>query len=149
MEGVLTGEEKPDKSSPTKPGGNVSKGLSGKDLGARRDALGAALEKRRVENEVQEKKRNTNNMAGLGAALRLTSEFIAGIVVGSLVGWLIDKVAGTSPFALIVFFLLGFCAGVLNVLRSAGLVAEQGSEVNGSVKGGGDEKPNGRTGKEG
>ncbi len=145
----MTGEEKPDKSSPTTPVGNPAKGLSGRDWRARRDALGAALEKRRVENEVQEKKRNTNNMAGLGAALRLTSEFIAGIVVGSLVGWLIDEVAGTSPFALIVFFLLGFCAGVLNVMRSAGLVAEQGSEVKNPVAGGGNEKLDERTGKEG
>jgi ATP synthase protein I len=107
------------------------------------------LNKRRVEEEVQEKKRTTNNMAGLGAALRLTSEFIAGIVVGSLVGWLIDQVAGTSPFALIVFFLLGFCAGVLNVLRSAGLVAEQGGGTKNPAEGGGNDKQDGQTGKEG
>jgi len=38
----------------------------------------------------------------------------------------VDRLAGTSPWGLIIFLLLGFCAGVLNVLRSAGLVAEQG-----------------------
>jgi ATP synthase protein I len=66
-------------------------------------------------------------MGGLGTALRLSSEFIAGVVVGAVLGWFIDRLAGTSPWGLIVFLLLGFVAGVLNVLRSAGLVAEWGT----------------------
>ena len=44
----------------------------------------------------------------------------------TLIGWAIDRFAGTSPWGLIVFLLMGFGAGVLNVLRSAGVVAEQG-----------------------
>ena len=66
----------------------------------------------------------TDGMAGFGQALKLSSEFIAGVAVGAGLGWLIDRMAGTSPWGLIVFLLLGFAAGVLNVLRSAGLVAE-------------------------
>ncbi len=65
-------------------------------------------------------------MAGMGYALRLSSEFIAGVVVGAAIGWFVDRMAGTSPWGLIVFLFLGFGAGVLNVLRSAGLVADQG-----------------------
>jgi ATP synthase protein I len=68
-------------------------------------------------------------MAGVGNALRLSSEFIAGIVVGAALGWIIDYYAGTSPFGLIVFLLLGFAAGVLNALRSAGLVAQFGTRT--------------------
>lgn len=64
------------------------------------------------------------DLAGFGQALKLSSEFVAGIVVGAGLGWLIDKAAGTSPWGLIIFLLLGFAAGVLNVLRSAGLIAE-------------------------
>ncbi len=55
--------------------------------------------------------------------MKLSSEFIAGVVVGAALGWFIDRFAGTSPWGLIVFLLLGFAAGVLNVLRSAGKVA--------------------------
>ena len=58
--------------------------------------------------------------------MKLSSEFIAGIAVGAGLGWVIDRLAGTSPWGLIVFLLLGFGAGVLNVLRSAGMVAEAG-----------------------
>ncbi len=44
-------------------------------------------------------------------------------MVGAGLGWLIDRWLGISPWGLIVFLLLGFAAGVLNVMRSAGLVA--------------------------
>ena len=68
-------------------------------------------------------------MTGVGAALKLSSEFIAGIAVGVGIGWVIDRWAGTSPWGLIVFLFLGFGAAVLNVLRSAGMVAEHGSKL--------------------
>ena len=41
-------------------------------------------------------------------------------------GWIIDRLAGTAPWGLIVGLLLGFGAGILNVLRSAGLASEFG-----------------------
>jgi ATP synthase protein I len=44
-------------------------------------------------------------------------------MVGAGLGWLIDRGLGISPWGLIVFLLLGFAAGVLNVMRSAGVVA--------------------------
>jgi ATP synthase protein I len=40
--------------------------------------------------------------------LKLSSEFIAGVAVGAGLGWVIDRLAGTSPWGLIVFLLLGF-----------------------------------------
>jgi ATP synthase protein I len=36
-------------------------------------------------------------------------------------GWGFDRLLSTSPFGLIVFVLLGFVAGVVNVVRSAGV----------------------------
>jgi ATP synthase protein I len=48
---------------------------------------------------------------------------VAGVVVGGGIGWVFDKGLGTSPWGLIVFLLLGFAAGVYNVIRSAGLTA--------------------------
>jgi ATP synthase protein I len=44
---------------------------------------------------------------------------IAGVVVGALIGWGIDHLLSTSPWGMIVFVLLGFTAGVVNVIRSA------------------------------
>lgn len=65
--------------------------------------------------------------SSVAQAMKLSSEFIAGIVVGAVIGWALDRYAGTSPWGLIVFLLLGFGAGTLNVLRSAGYVADQGN----------------------
>ena len=67
-------------------------------------------------------------MAGTAYALKVSSEFIAAILVGLAIGALIDKLAGTSPWGLIIFLFLGFGAGILNVLRNAGLIAVSKSE---------------------
>jgi len=68
-----------------------------------------------------------NGGGGFGNAFKLSGEFIGGIVVGVGLGWFFDRLFDTSPWGLIVFLLLGFAAGVLNVLRAAGQVAEFGS----------------------
>ena len=60
--------------------------------------------------------------AGYARGFRLSSELVAGVLVGAGLGWLIDRAFGISPWGLIVFLLLGFAAGVLNVMRSAGVV---------------------------
>ncbi|KJS17634.1 MAG: ATP synthase subunit I [Hoeflea sp. BRH_c9] len=69
---------------------------------------------------------NKEAAQGYALAVKLSSEFIAGVIVGALLGYLFDRFLGTSPWGLIVFLLLGFCAGVLNVLRSTGAVAQSG-----------------------
>jgi ATP synthase protein I len=61
--------------------------------------------------------------SGYARGFRLSSELVAGVLVGAGLGWLLDRWLGISPWGLIVFLLLGFAAGVLNVMRSAGLVA--------------------------
>ena len=99
-----------------------------KKLGER---LGAMAENERRDRDRKDPARASADPAGFARALRLSSEFVAGIVVGGLIGWLIDRVAGSSPWGLIVFVLLGFVAGTLNVLRSAGLVAPLGRSRDG------------------
>ena len=64
--------------------------------------------------------------SGYAKGFRLSSELVAGVVVGAGIGWLIDRWLAISPWGLIVFLLLGFAAGVLNVMRSAGLITGPG-----------------------
>lgn len=96
------------------------------DLERRRRELEASLAARRPARQDREGGAGRGGATGYAQALKISSEFIAGIAVGAGLGWLIDRVAGTSPWGLIVFLLLGFCAGVLNVLRSMGRIAEPG-----------------------
>jgi ATP synthase protein I len=96
------------------------------ELERRRHELEASLASRRAEDDAGVQAAKSSGVSGYGNALKLSSEFIAGVVVGAGLGWLIDSWAGTSPWGLIIFLLLGFGAGVLNVMRSAGLVADAG-----------------------
>ena len=60
--------------------------------------------------------------SGYARGFRLSSELVGGVLVGAGLGWLIDRLLGIAPWGFIVFLLLGFVAGVLNVMRSAGVV---------------------------
>jgi ATP synthase protein I len=94
------------------------------ELERRRRDLEASLATRRTDR--LEGKDEARAATGYGQALKLSSEFIAGVVVGVGLGWIIDRLVGTTPWGLIVGLLLGFGAGILNVLRSAGLASEFG-----------------------
>ncbi len=73
--------------------------------------------------------------SGYARGFRLSSEFVAGVAVGAGIGWLLDRWLGTSPWGLIVFVLLGFAAGVLNVMHSAGMAADGMTGEGGSPPG--------------
>jgi len=93
-------------------------------LSERLRQLDAKLGQRRAERQRAERGPQPGaGMQGLALALRVSSEFAAGIIVGAGLGWVLDYWAGTSPWGLIILLLLGFAAGVLNVLRSLGKVA--------------------------
>lgn len=94
------------------------------ELDKRRQQLENNLEKHRVKDAKLAEHSNTSGIGGVAQAFKISSEFIAGIVVGGGLGWGIDYFFGTSPWGLIVFLLLGFCAGILNVLRASGRIAE-------------------------
>src|SRR5262245_39678256 len=72
--------------------------------------------------------RPTSDASGLAQGLRLSTELVAGVVVGGLIGWFLDRWLGISPWGFIVFVLLGFAAGILNLMRSAGLLPERNSK---------------------
>lgn len=55
--------------------------------------------------------------SGVSLGLRAGSEFVSAIIVGSGIGWALDRLLGTNPAFLIVFFMLGVAAGVWGVIR--------------------------------
>jgi ATP synthase protein I len=98
------------------------------DLSERRERLDREL-KRRSDLKAAEDagtRSTRSDASGLSLALRVGSEFVAAIIVGGVVGWGVDRLAGSSPWGMMVFLMLGFAAGVLNVMRSAGLMKKPG-----------------------
>ena len=122
----MADKNRPDGTGETGRGKQHEAEIRDDDLERRRRELGASLATRRPDRLEGKDDAKAGSVAGYGQALKLSSEFIAGVVVGAGIGWIIDRLAGTSPWGLIVFLLLGFGAGVLNVMRSAGVVAEFG-----------------------
>ena len=64
--------------------------------------------------------------SALARGFRLSTELVAGVLVGAFIGWALDRWLGISPWGMIVFLLLGFAAGVLNVMRAAGVSSGPG-----------------------
>ena len=91
-------------------------------LSARLRRLGEQLGKRGGRPPQDDPRiRSAAERSAMARGLRLSSELVAGVLVGAGIGWLIDRWLGISPFGLIVFLLLGFAAGVVNVIRAAGV----------------------------
>jgi ATP synthase protein I len=103
------------------PDGDADRAGSASDaeLARRLDRLSRDLEKEKRERAADERLPKSDS-ASYALAFRLASEFVAGVVIGAVLGWGLDYVAGTSPWGLISLLLLGFCAGVVNVVRAAG-----------------------------
>jgi ATP synthase protein I len=93
-------------------------------LAARLSRLGEQLGNGRAARPPQPEVRRADPSA-LARGLRLSSELVAGVLVGAVIGWSLDYWVGTKPWGMIVLVLLGFAAGVLNVMRSAGVMAER------------------------
>ena len=68
------------------------------------------------KNEIE--KRGTN-AASLGKALKIGTELVAAVVVGTTLGFILDNWFGTKPLLTICLFFLGVVAGILNVFKSA------------------------------
>jgi|LNFM01.1.fsa_nt_gb ATP synthase protein I len=108
--------------------GGTPQDPSGGDFSERLRRLDTALKKAQADRTDgdEHSPRPSKSVEGMAQALRLASEFAAGVIVGGGIGWVFDWAFGLSPWGLIVFLLLGFVAGVLNILRSSGLMKKPG-----------------------
>lgn len=100
------------------------------DLKQRLDGLSGKLAEQEQLSASKYSAEPAEKKSDWGKAVKLSSEFIAGVIVGAGLGYFIDRLAGTAPWGMIIFLFLGFGAGVLNVLRSAGAIAKPDARLN-------------------
>jgi ATP synthase protein I len=111
----------------TKPGNNAPRNEPPQpelgDLAKRLEDLSGRIAAERSERaEGERPSASMQGATGFAKGYRLASEFVAGTLVGGLVGYGIDWLFGTLPFGLIFFLLLGFGAGILNMARAGNRV---------------------------
>lgn len=71
---------------------------------------------------------------GMAYGLRMASELVAAVLVGGLIGFALDQWLGTKPWLFLALFILGFVAGVRNVLRGyAKVQAEVAASTGGNI----------------
>ena len=77
----------------------------------------ASAKRERASEDNRASAEASPEMSGMARGMRIGTEFIAAILVGTGFGYLIDLGLGTSPWGLLIMFMVGFAAGILNVTR--------------------------------
>ena len=75
------------------------------------------IAKSKLQN--REPKKSDEKGLFLGNAFKLGTELVAAVVVGTIIGFILDNWFDTKPLLIIVFFLFGAVAGIVNVFRAA------------------------------
>ena len=83
-----------------------------KEISTRLEIAKKKIKKKQIKN-------NGSNAASLGKALKISTELVAAVVVGTTLGFILDNWFDTRPWLTISFFFIGVAAGILNVIKSA------------------------------
>jgi ATP synthase protein I len=106
---------------------NRSRSAEEAALSARLQRLGERLAQHQgKDRETEAGSGPRSDPSALARGFRLSSELVGAVAVGAFIGWALDRWLGISPWGLIVFLLLGFAAGVINVMRAAGVSSGPG-----------------------
>ena len=74
-----------------------------------------------AKNKILKKNKDSkqSSSSNIGVAFKLSTEMVAAVVVGTIIGFILDNWFGTKPWLILIFFFVGVIAGILNVVRSA------------------------------
>ena len=81
-----------------------------------KEQLKDRLKDARKKLKVKKENPQTSN---IGQAFKLSTELVAAVLVGTIIGFILDNWFDTKPWLIIIFFFVGVVAGILNVIRSA------------------------------
>ena len=117
-----------------------AKGLSPEDIDAfsmRSQKLGRKIEAHKKQKSEVGKTHSTENTAYRAAAsqgFKIAVELVVGVCFGGLIGYSLDSYFHTSgPWFLICFIIIGFAAGMSNVIRMAKRMQAEAEEQQQSV----------------
>ena len=79
------------------------------------------------KSKIKKKAQTDDQIKGifLGNAFKLGTELVAAVMVGTIIGFILDNWFDTKPLLIIVFFLFGAAAGIMNVFKAAKRMQEK------------------------
>ncbi len=74
-----------------------------------------------AKNKAKSRKssKNEESSSNMGTAFKMSTELVSAVVVGTIIGFILDNWFGTKPWLILIFFFVGVIAGILNVVKSA------------------------------
>ena len=63
--------------------------------------------------------KNNPPNSSMGTAFKMSTELVAAVVVGTIIGFILDNWFGTKPWLILIFFFIGVITGIMNVIKSA------------------------------
>jgi len=74
-----------------------------------------------AKNKINSRKssKNKESSSGIGVAFKMSTELVSAVVVGTIIGFILDNWFGTKPWLILIFFFVGVIAGIMNVIKSA------------------------------
>ena len=74
-----------------------------------------------AKNKVKSKKssKSEDSSSSMGTAFKMSTELVSAVVVGTIIGFILDNWFGTKPWLILIFFFVGVITGIMNVVKSA------------------------------
>jgi ATP synthase protein I len=73
----------------------------------------------------RESSKSEESSSSMGAAFKMSTELVSTVVVGTIIGFILDNWFGTKPWLILIFFFVGVIAGIMNVVKSAKKMQKQ------------------------
>ena len=87
------------------------------DLGKRLDSTATATS--RAGDKAAEDAANAARGKAMGLGFSIAAQLVAGVLIGGAGGYFLDRWLGTTPWLMVVLLVVGFAAGIMNVVRTA------------------------------
>ena len=73
------------------------------------------------KNKIKSRKssKSEESSSSMGTAFKMSPELVAAVVVGTIIGFILDNWFGTKPWLILIFFFVGVITGIMNVVKSA------------------------------
>ena len=74
-----------------------------------------------AKNKINKNNNSSKNdkTSSFGEAFKMSTELVAAVAVGTIIGFILDNWFGTKPWLILIFFFVGVVAGITNVIKSA------------------------------